>query len=147
MIYDRAEARRLTGVTQSQFRYWHKVGLVRSAHQHPDEWYGRHYLDTERVVVACAIRLLRETGTSIQMIRRCFNTMRRHNVADHPSEVPAKPARPDIEAAAVAWFSDLDADLEELSLKLDPHDMFGGYAVALVRMSIWEIWHNRRSHA
>jgi DNA-binding transcriptional MerR regulator len=71
-LYDQREVARLTGISESQIRYWDRQGLITP--QEKDR--GRLWFDFQSLVAFRTIRDLRRQGVSLRKIRKCVEKIR-----------------------------------------------------------------------
>jgi tetratricopeptide (TPR) repeat protein len=71
-LYDQREVSRLTGVSESQIRYWDRQGLI--THREKDR--GRLWFDFQSLVAFKTVRDLRRHGVSLHRIRNCVEKLR-----------------------------------------------------------------------
>jgi DNA-binding transcriptional MerR regulator len=71
-LYDQREVSRLTGISESQVRYWDRQGLI--SHQVKDQ--GRLWFDFQSLVAFRTVRDLRQQGVSLGKIRQCVEKLR-----------------------------------------------------------------------
>ena len=72
-LYDQREVSRLTGISESQIRYWDRQGLI--PHREKDR--GRLWFDFQSLVAFRTVRDLRRQGVSLHKIRNCVAKLRR----------------------------------------------------------------------
>lgn len=72
-LYDQKEVSRLTGISESQVRYWDRQGLI--THREKDR--GRLWFDFQSLVAFRTVRDLRRQGVSLHKIRNCVAKLRR----------------------------------------------------------------------
>jgi tetratricopeptide (TPR) repeat protein len=72
-LYDQQEVSRLTGISESQIRYWDRQGLI--THREKDR--GRLWFDFQSLVAFRTVRDLRRQGVSLRRIRNCVAKLRR----------------------------------------------------------------------
>jgi DNA-binding transcriptional MerR regulator len=71
-LYDQREVSRLTGISESQIRYWDRQGLITP--QEKDR--GRLWFDFQSLVAFRTVRDLRRQGVSLRKIRKCVEKLR-----------------------------------------------------------------------
>jgi tetratricopeptide (TPR) repeat protein len=71
-LYDQREVSRLTGISESQIRYWDRQGLI--THRERDR--GRLWFDFQSLVAFRTVRDLRRQGVSLHKIRHCVAKLR-----------------------------------------------------------------------
>ena len=71
-LYDQREVSRLTGISESQIRYWDRQGLI--THREKDR--GRLWFDFQSLVAFRTVRDLRRQGVSLHKIRNCVAKLR-----------------------------------------------------------------------
>jgi tetratricopeptide (TPR) repeat protein len=71
-LYDQREVSRLTGISESQIRYWDRQGLI--THREKDR--GRLWFDFQSLVAFRTVRDLRRQGVSLRRIRHCVEKLR-----------------------------------------------------------------------
>jgi tetratricopeptide (TPR) repeat protein len=71
-LYDQWEVSRLTGISESQIRYWDRQGLI--THREKDR--GRLWFDFQSLVAFRTVRDLRRQGVSLYKIRHCVARLR-----------------------------------------------------------------------
>jgi tetratricopeptide (TPR) repeat protein len=71
-LYDQREVSRLTGISESQIRYWDRQGLI--THREKDR--GRLWFDFQSLVAFRTVRDLRRQGVSLRRIRNCVEKLR-----------------------------------------------------------------------
>jgi len=71
-LYDQREVSRLTGISESQIRYWDRQGLI--SHRERDR--GRLWFDFQSLVAFRTVRDLRRQGVSLHRIRHCVAKLR-----------------------------------------------------------------------
>lgn len=71
-LYDQREVSRLTGISESQIRYWDRQGLI--THREKDR--GRLWFDFQSLVAFRTVRDLRRQGVSLHKIRHCVAKLR-----------------------------------------------------------------------
>jgi tetratricopeptide (TPR) repeat protein len=72
-LYDQSEVSRLTGISESQIRYWDRQGLI----THREKNRGRLLFDFQSLVAFRTVRDLRRQGVSLHRIRHCLAKLRR----------------------------------------------------------------------
>ena len=72
-LYDQREVSRLTGISESQIRYWDRQGLITRREQDR----GRLWFDFQSLVAFRTVRDLRRQGVSLRRIRNCLAKLRR----------------------------------------------------------------------
>ena len=72
-LYDQREVSRLTGISESQIRYWDRQGLI----PHREKARGRLWFDFQSLVAFRTVRDLRRQGVSLHKIRNCLAKLRR----------------------------------------------------------------------
>jgi tetratricopeptide (TPR) repeat protein len=72
-LYDQREVSRLTGISESQIRYWDRQGLI----THREKERGRLWFDFQSLVAFRTVRDLRRQGVSLRRIRHCVEKLRR----------------------------------------------------------------------
>jgi tetratricopeptide (TPR) repeat protein len=72
-LYDQREVSRLTGISESQIRYWDRQGLI--THREQDR--GRLWFDFQSLVAFRTVRDLRRQGVSLRRISNCLAKLRR----------------------------------------------------------------------
>ena len=72
-LYDQREVSRLTGISESQIRYWDRQGLI----PHREKARGRLWFDFQSLVAFRTVRDLRRQGVSLHKIRNCVAKLRR----------------------------------------------------------------------
>jgi tetratricopeptide (TPR) repeat protein len=72
-LYDQREVSRLTGISESQIRYWNRQGLI----THRAKERGRLWFDFQSLVAFRTVRDLRRQGVSLHKIRHCLAKLRR----------------------------------------------------------------------
>jgi tetratricopeptide (TPR) repeat protein len=71
-LYDQREVSRLTGISESQIRYWDRQGLI----PHREKAQGRLWFDFQSLVAFRTVRDLRRQGVSLHKIRNCVAKLR-----------------------------------------------------------------------
>jgi tetratricopeptide (TPR) repeat protein len=71
-LYDQREVSRLTGISESQIRYWDRQGLI----THREKERGRLWFDFQSLVAFRTVRNLRRQGVSLHRIRHCVAKLR-----------------------------------------------------------------------
>lgn len=71
-LYDQREVSRLTGISESQIRYWDRKGLI----IHREKNRGRLWFDFQSLVAFRTVRDLRRQGVSLFRIRNCVAKLR-----------------------------------------------------------------------
>jgi DNA-binding transcriptional MerR regulator len=71
-LYDQREVSKLTGISESQIRYWDRQGLITP--QEKDR--GRLFFDFQSLVAFRTVRDLRRQGVSLRKIRKCVEKLR-----------------------------------------------------------------------
>ncbi len=71
-LYDQREVSRLTGISESQIRYWDRQGLI----THLEKDRGRLWFDFQSLVAFRTVRDLRRQGVSLRKIRSCVEKLR-----------------------------------------------------------------------
>ncbi len=71
-LYDQREVSRLTGISESQIRYWDRQGLITP--QEKDR--GRLWFDFQSLVAFRTVKNLRRQGVSLRRIRKCVEKLR-----------------------------------------------------------------------
>jgi tetratricopeptide (TPR) repeat protein len=71
-LYDQREVSRLTGISESQIRYWDRQGLI----THREKERGRLWFDFQSLVAFRTVRDLRRQGVSLHKIRHCVARLR-----------------------------------------------------------------------
>ena len=71
-LYDQREVSRLTGISESQIRYWDRQGLI----PHLEKERGRLWFDFQSLVAFRTVRDLRRQGVSLHRIRKCVAKIR-----------------------------------------------------------------------
>lgn len=72
-LYDQREVSKLTGISESQIRYWDRQGLI----THLEKERGRLWFDFQSLVAFRTVRDLRRQGVSLRKIRRCVEKLRK----------------------------------------------------------------------
>jgi tetratricopeptide (TPR) repeat protein len=72
-LYDLQDVCRLAGVSESQVRYWDKVGLI----THADRQGGRILFDFKALVAFRTVKALLNKGISTRKVRQCIETLRK----------------------------------------------------------------------
>lgn len=72
-LYDQKEVSRLTGISESQIRYWDRQGLI----THLEKDRGRLWFDFQSLVAFRTVKDLRQRGVSLHKIRKCVEKLRR----------------------------------------------------------------------
>jgi tetratricopeptide (TPR) repeat protein len=72
-LYDQREVAKLTGISESQIRYWDRQGLI----THREREHGRLWFDFQSLVAFRAVRDLRRQGVSLRKIRKCVEKLRK----------------------------------------------------------------------
>jgi tetratricopeptide (TPR) repeat protein len=71
-LYDQREVSKLTGISESQIRYWDRQGLI----THLEKDRGRLWFDFQSLVAFRTVRDLRRQGVSLRKIRSCVEKLR-----------------------------------------------------------------------
>jgi DNA-binding transcriptional MerR regulator len=71
-LYDQREVSKLTGISESQIRYWDRQGLINPQGKER----GRLWFDFQSLVAFRTIRDLRRQGVSLRKIRKCVEKIR-----------------------------------------------------------------------
>jgi tetratricopeptide (TPR) repeat protein len=71
-LYDQREVARLTGISESQIRYWDRQGLITPLQKDR----GRLWFDFQSLVAFRTVRDLRRQGVSLRKIRKCVEKLR-----------------------------------------------------------------------
>ena len=71
-LYDQREVAKLTGISESQIRYWDRQGLI----THLEKDRGRLWFDFQSLVAFRTVRDLRRQGVSLRKIRNCVAKLR-----------------------------------------------------------------------
>jgi tetratricopeptide (TPR) repeat protein len=71
-LYDQREVSKLTGISESQIRYWDRQGLI--CHREKDR--GHLWFDFQSLVAFRTVRDLRRQGVSLRKIRNCVVKLR-----------------------------------------------------------------------
>ena len=71
-LYDQREVSKLTGISESQIRYWDRQGLI----SHLEKDRGRLWFDFQSLVAFRTVRDLRRQGVSLRKIRSCVAKLR-----------------------------------------------------------------------
>ncbi len=71
-LYDQREVSRLTGISETQIRYWDRQGLI--THREKDR--GHLWFDFQSLVAFRTIKDLRRQGVSLRKIRNCVEKLR-----------------------------------------------------------------------
>jgi tetratricopeptide (TPR) repeat protein len=72
-LYDQREVSRLTGISETQIRYWDRQGLI----THLEKDRGRLWFDFQSLVAFRTVRDLRRQGVSLHKIRNCVEKLRK----------------------------------------------------------------------
>ena len=102
-LYDQREVSRLTGISESQIRYWDRQGLI--THREKDR--GRLWFDFQSLVAFRTVRDLRRQGVSLHKIRNCVAKLRqimpglKQPLSEVRISLVAEPAHPGQEPPAV----------------------------------------------
>jgi tetratricopeptide (TPR) repeat protein len=72
-LYDQREVSKLTGISESQIRYWDRQGLI----THLEKDRGRLWFDFQSLVAFRTVRELRRQGVSLRKIRNCVEKLRK----------------------------------------------------------------------
>jgi tetratricopeptide (TPR) repeat protein len=72
-LYDQREVSKLTGISESQIRYWDRQGLI----THLEKDRGRLWFDFQSLVAFRTVRDLRLQGVSLRKIRICVEKLRK----------------------------------------------------------------------
>ncbi|RPJ09254.1 MAG: tetratricopeptide repeat protein [Deltaproteobacteria bacterium] len=71
-LYDQNEVSRLTGISQSQIRYWDRLGLV----PHNDEEKGKLLFGFRDLVAFRTIKKMYDSGLSTRHVRKCLGRLK-----------------------------------------------------------------------
>ena len=71
-LYDQREVSKLTGISESQIRYWDRQGLI----THLEKDRGHLWFDFQSLVAFRTVRDLRLQGVSLHKIRNCVEKLR-----------------------------------------------------------------------
>ncbi|RLB05302.1 MAG: hypothetical protein DRG50_07425 [Deltaproteobacteria bacterium] len=72
-LYDQKEVSRLIGISESQIRYWDKIGLI----PHLKRQRGRLFFDFKGLVAFRTVKELLDKGISLRKIRRCIKNLKK----------------------------------------------------------------------
>ena len=72
-LYDQREVAKLTGISESQIRYWDRQGLI----THLEKDRGHLWFDFQSLVAFRTVRNLRRQGVSLRKIRSCVEKLRK----------------------------------------------------------------------
>lgn len=72
-LYNQREVSRLAGISESQIRYWDKIGLI----PHAEKKKGQSFFDFKGLVAFRTVKELLDKGVSLRKIRRCIEKLKR----------------------------------------------------------------------